>query len=87
MPSEDTLRSFVASAVYAPSGDNAQPWEFDIRPGVIFIFNTPDSDGTLYNFKQRGSYIGHGALIENIVLLASAAGYDVAIDMFPDVPL
>lgn len=86
MPTEDTLRDIISSAVYAPSGDNSQPWEFKLQPGEISIYNRPEADQTLYNFKQRGSFVGHGALIENIALLSAQKGYGVSIELFPDAP-
>ncbi len=83
MPSRELLQNILATAVYAPSGDNAQPWEFEIKNDELYIFNKPGSDGTLYNFKERGSYVGHGAVVENIVLLALRAGYVASVEPFP----
>jgi nitroreductase len=76
----------LSIAVHAPSGDNSQPWRFKIADPVISIFNVPSADSTLYNFKQRGSYLAHGALIENIAIAASKMGYKAAITPFPGTP-
>ncbi|MDO8495623.1 MAG: nitroreductase [bacterium] len=70
-------------AVYAPSGDNSQPWEFKIGPDFIEIFNLPDRDNAFYNYEQRGSLVAHGALLENICIAAPAQGYRTIINLFP----
>jgi len=82
----NALNNILRVAVNAPSGDNSQPWRFRIVGPSVEIFNVPDGDETLYNFRQRGSYLSHGALVENIVLLAAKAGYDSSVETFPDVP-
>ncbi len=77
------IQRILETAVYAPSGDNAQPWRFVYENDAIFIYNIPDRDATLYNFRQRGSYVGHGALVENIVIAASEEGFDTSVFYFP----
>ncbi len=79
----DSLKEILNIAVHAPSGDNAQPWGFKIEDNNISIFNVPGKDATLYNFKERGSYIAHGALIENIAIAASEHGYKIIVSLFP----
>lgn len=70
-------------AVQAPSGDNAQPWEFKLDGESILLINVPGKDATLYNFKERGSYIAHGAAIENICVTGAAQGLTTTVDLFP----
>ena len=77
------LQDILALAVNAPSGDNAQPWKFKIDGETISIFNIPDKDGTLYNYKQRGSLVSHGAIIENINIIAKQFGLMVNIEILP----
>jgi nitroreductase len=79
----ETIRHILETAVYAPSGDNAQPWRFVCGQSTIFIYNLPDRDQTLYNFRQRGSYLGHGALIENIIIASAEAGFEASTMYFP----
>lgn len=81
----DIIKTILNSAINAPSGDNSQPWQFNItKENILEIFNTPDADNEMYNFKQRGSYIAHGALIQNIILLAGFHGLDPQINYFPN---
>ncbi len=44
----------------------------------------PESDSTVYNFKQRGSYIALGALIENIVIASAAQGFSATVSLLPE---
>lgn len=79
---EDIVK-ILELAVNAPSGHNSQPWRFEVKDNSIFIYNIPDKDKILFNWKQRGSLIAHGALIENIVIIASEKGYKTYIKIFP----
>ncbi|MEK7086169.1 MAG: hypothetical protein AAB951_00095, partial [Patescibacteria group bacterium] len=80
------LSDVLNRAVNAPSGDNSQPWRFSFDKNTVTLLNLADADATLYNFRQRGSYFAHGAVIENISILASEQGYRIEVAMFPDVP-
>lgn len=84
--SSAVLKGFIDNAVYAPSGDNSQPWRFRIEDSAIVLLNIPNADATLYNFKQRGSRFAHGAIIENLSILARAQGYRTEVSLFPDIP-
>lgn len=81
---KDTIKNILEYAVNTPSGNNSQPWKFKVDGNKIYIHNVPDGDTTPYNFDQKGSFIAHGALIENISIIASKYGYQVKVDLFPD---
>lgn len=78
------IQKILEIAVQAPSGDNSQPWKFRVSGNIVSVFNVPGADNPVYNFRQRGSYIAHGALLENIRIAASEFGYDYALSTFPD---
>lgn len=84
MVPRDIFKKILDKAVHAPSGDNSQPWRFSFDNDSILIFNIENRDPTLYNFRQRGSYVSHGAVIENIAIIAGALGYRVRIEAFPE---
>lgn len=67
----EDIKKILEAAVQAPSGDNSQPWRFEIRDrdGEIRIFNIPERDKSLYNYGQMASCVAHGALIENNVFI------------------
>lgn len=80
----ETIKKILDTAVCAPSGDNLQPWQFGIDKDQLYIFNVPEKDQSLFNFRQLGSYVGHGALIENIVIGAPQSGLKTNVNLFPN---
>lgn len=80
---QNDIEKIIKDGTLAPSGENAQPWKFTIKGNEIYVFNRPEVDQSLYNFKQRGSYVAHGALIENIVISSSKYGYKTDVKLFP----
>lgn len=80
---EDILK-ILDYAIWAPSGDNSQPWKFEVSENKIRVFNVPERDTSVYNFKQAASLIAHGCLIENIAIAASEFGYKAEVNLLPD---
>jgi nitroreductase len=71
----DTLLKILDLARWAPSGDNTQPWRFEIlddRHIVVHGFDTRDH--VLYDFDGRASQIAHGALLETLRIAATGFG-------------
>ncbi|KKP97972.1 MAG: Nitroreductase [Parcubacteria group bacterium GW2011_GWD2_38_12] len=81
---KEIINKILEVAVNAPSGENSQPWRFEVNSNKIHIFNLPERDRSLYNFGQKGSLVAHGALIENILITAPIFGYNAEIDLLPD---
>ena len=80
----DKIRAVLETAVWAPSGDNSQPWFFVLRGNVLRVHLEPDRDNQIFNFKLSGTYIAHGALIENIILAAPLSGLVAQAQIIPD---
>lgn len=80
---QNDIEKIIKDGAFAPSGENTQPWKFTVKGNEIHVFNKPEVDQSLYNFKQRGSYVAHGALIENIVISSSKYGYKTDVKLFP----
>lgn len=78
------IKAILETAISAPSGDNCQPWQFAINGKHLNIFNLPERDISLFNFRQRASLVAHGALIENILIASSALGFHAGLKTFPD---
>ena len=76
------IQEIITESVFAPSGENCQPWKFAVDGSSIHIFNVLEADTSLYNFEQKGSYVAHGALIENIVIAALKYGYKASVKLF-----
>jgi nitroreductase len=77
-------KDILEIAICAPSGDNVQPWKFRVGESFIDVFNIPENDMSVYNFRQSASFIAHGALLENISAIAETFGYRVRVTLFPD---
>ncbi len=86
MVSQETVSHILEEAVQTPSGDNSQPWRFvwSEKDQTLFLYNLPDNDNPIFNYEQRGSYIAHGALLENIRLLAGKFQLQASIQTLPD---
>lgn len=80
-----TLEEILTHAVFAPSGDNSQPWKFSILSGnTIRIWNIPGKDNPILNYQQTGSYVAHGALIQNIRIIAASQALAISVNYFPE---
>jgi len=77
------ITEILQYAIMAPSGDNSQPWRFRIREDAVEVFNIPDKDNPYLNYRQSGSYVAHGALIENMCIAALNFGYESDVRLFP----
>ncbi len=84
MISEEVVRKILESGILAPSGENAQPWLFKVDKNTISLFNNPDSDQSLYNYRQSGSFVANGACIENMAIAAAGFGFGVDVEYFPE---
>lgn len=80
---KEIIKKILEAGVQAPSGSNSQPWKFRIRENEIDILAFPEKDHPVLNFRNRGTWIAHGALIENILITAPAFGYRANITMVP----
>lgn len=78
------LREILADCIKAPSGENCQPWLFDINGELLNIYNVPDRDNSLYSWGQRASLLSHGALLETLEISSEMHGYAVSIEILPE---
>ncbi len=75
MTSRDVLLEILDVARWAPSGDNTQPWRFEIIDNNhIAIHGYDTRDWCIYDFEGRASYMAHGALLETIRIAAAEYG-------------
>jgi hypothetical protein len=80
----ETIKKIIEAGTRAPSGDNCQPWKFVfIDPTTIEVHLLAGLDRSLYNFKERGSYLSIGALLENMAIAAPHFGYTLTTTLFP----
>lgn len=75
MISRDVLLEILDVARWAPSGDNTQPWRFEIIDhNRIAVHGHDTRDWCLYDFAGRASHMAHGALLETISIAATQHG-------------
>ena len=68
----DTLIQILDLARWAPSGDNTQPWRFEIvSDNHIAIYGFDTRDHVIYDFEGHPSQMAHGALLETLRIAAS----------------
>ncbi|HTQ18335.1 Rv1355c family protein [Mycobacterium sp.] len=70
------ITRLVGSATLAPSGGNAQPWQWLHHEGRLFVFSDP-SRGAFLDIKSTATQLALGAAGENLVLQAHAMGLHV----------
>ena len=81
---KENIIKIIEAGNTAPSGSNSQPWKFIVKNNSINIIATPEKEHPIFNFNNRGTYIAHGALIENIAIASDVLGYKAEIAVFPD---
>lgn len=60
---------------WAPSGDNTQPWRFElIGPSQVAVHGTDTRDWCVYDFDGHASHMAHGALLETLRIAGSGFG-------------
>ena len=69
------IEKILALARWAPSGDNTQPWRFEIvSDNEIAIHGFDTRRHVLYDFDGHASHMAHGALLETLRLAATRFG-------------
>ncbi|BAN36803.1 hypothetical protein SCD_n03004 [Sulfuricella denitrificans skB26] len=99
-PIPQPIADILEFSRWAPSGDNTQPWRFEIineRHLVVHAFDTRDH--CVYDLDGHPSQIALGALLETLAIAASAHGLraefrrhsdspdthpDYSVDLIPD---
>ena len=85
MISREEITKILTYAAMAPSGSNSQPWKFRVLENRIDVIALPEKDHPVLNIQNRGTWVAHGALLENLSIAASALGYNADITIFPDI--
>jgi hypothetical protein len=86
-PIPQPVAEILELARWAPSGDNTQPWRFEVVDAnhlVVHGFDTRDH--CVYDLDGHPSQIAHGALLETLAIAASTHGLRADIRRRPDSP-
>jgi hypothetical protein len=83
---DDHIRNTILNAaLYAPSADNSQPWQFTWREnGDLSIFCDPALSGKATDKTYVLTDLAIGAVLESIRLQAPLLGFRTEITYFPD---
>lgn len=85
--SESVMEKIIDAARWAPSGDNAQPWRFELlteHHAVIKAWDTRDH--VVYDLKGHASQVALGALLETLEIASSHYGMSAQIIRQPNAP-
>ncbi|MGW3498029.1 Acg family FMN-binding oxidoreductase [Streptomyces sp. NPDC001020] len=81
-----TVTAFVEDATAAPSLLNAQPWKFRFLrdDGILQLYADPERTLPKSDPDGRGLHLGCGAALFNLRVAATAAGWQPATRLLPD---
>ncbi|MEO6562075.1 MAG: molybdopterin biosynthesis protein MoeY [Nitrosospira sp.] len=83
----NVVESILDLARWAPSGDNTQPWRFQILDEFHVVVHGFDTrEHCLYDLNGFGSQLAHGALLETIRIAATGFGLRAEISRRQDAP-
>jgi len=86
-PLNGPVERILELARWAPSGDNEQPWRFEILDDHHLVVHTTDTrDWCVYDLDGSSSQIAVGALLENIEIAATGEGLAVHCTRRPATP-
>jgi len=86
-PTHQPLADILELARWAPSGDNTQPWRFEVIDDHRFVVHAFDTrEHCVYDLDGHPSQIAHGALLETLAIAASAHNLTAEISRRPDSP-
>ena len=72
-PDRATILRILDRARWAPSGDNTQPWRFEIvDDDKVVVLGYDTRETILYDLDGHASHMAHGALLETMRIASSA---------------
>ncbi len=80
----DVIRSAVMLACRAPSLNNSQPWRWVSEGPVLHLYSDRSRIGDATDSSGREVILGCGAVLDHLRVAVAAAGWDTAVDRYPD---
>ncbi len=77
------IETILKAAIWAPSGDNLQPWRFKIKGDTIHFLYDPRVDTSFFNFEQNATIFAVGAALENASFLLEKAAIPYEFKFLP----
>ena len=79
-PEGSVAHAILDLARWAPSGDNTQPWRFEIpSESEILVHGYDTSASCVYDLDAWASQLSHGALLETLAIAATRFGQRAAL--------
>lgn len=73
--SDSVMRHLLEAAVRAPSGDNCQPWRFEVKGReAVSVYTVAKRAKSFFDYGGRGTLISVGAVLENMRIQAACYG-------------
>ncbi|WP_022949365.1 ThiF family adenylyltransferase [Methylohalobius crimeensis] len=86
-PPRTAIEEILDAARWAPSGDNTQPWRFELIDDRHLAVHAHDTrDWCVYDLEGRASQLAVGALLESIAIAASQFNLKARFERRPDSP-
>ena len=87
MQPSPVLERILDLARWAPSGDNTQPWRFEVVSDTHVVIHGFDTrDDTVYDLRGHASQLGLGTLLETLTIAASGESLAADITRRSDTP-
>lgn len=87
MADDTVIRQILDLARWAPSGDNTQPWRFEIVDGQHVAVHGHDTrHWCVYDLQGHASQLALGGLLETIAIAATGHGLDAVAQRRADSP-
>ncbi len=84
---DSPLQQTLDLARWAPSGDNTQPWRFEIKdPNHLVVHGFDTRDHVIYDLQGHASQLALGGLLETIEIAAQGWGLKCDIQRREDAP-
>lgn len=84
---DPVLEAILEQARWAPSGDNTQPWRFEVRgPRQVVVHGFDTRSHCVYDLDGHPSQLSLGALLESMALAASSHGLRMDVQRRPGLP-
>ncbi len=72
---DSRMRCLLEAAIRAPSGDNCQPWRFQVEgPNKVSVYTVAERARNFFDYEGRGTLISVGAVLENMRIQAASDG-------------
>lgn len=74
------IQTIIEAGNQSPSGDNSQPWRFEVEKDGIRVVYAPRKPARLFDYNNISTIITLGCVAENMLITARFLGYDTSLE-------